>query len=75
MKLIHPDNLQIRPWDKSLEVGSPKPILTYHYLPSGPNGEKFAKEFKERHLDPKEYSSKQPHLIFEEGFLKKDKKE
>jgi len=44
-------------------------------LPSGPNGEKFAKEFKERHLDPKEYSSKQPHLIFEEGFLKKEKKE
>jgi len=33
MKLIHPDNLQIRPRDKSLEVGSEKPMLTYHYLP------------------------------------------
>lgn len=44
MTLIHPDNLQIRPWDKLKELGPNKTILPYHYLPQK---EKTQKEMKE----------------------------
>lgn len=33
MKLVHPETLKIWDREKSLEKGSSKTILSYHYLP------------------------------------------
>lgn len=70
MKLIHPDNLQIRPREIAKELGPNRKILDYNYLSQKEQTKVKVKEFRDRHLDPKQYSSKQPHLIFETKFLK-----
>jgi len=45
MKLIHPENLQIRPRDLKKELGPNRNLLIYHYLPQKEKTEKEVKEF------------------------------